>query len=211
MAGMKAPDGKRCIAKSHTTGERCRQWAMNGMKVCRFHGAGSKRRPGGRGTPQKPGGHPVTTGLYSSRLSTTLLDRIKEYDNDPTILTARRHLCLIVALSDVARKKLEDLEKKAAELEQAGKLKGKKAQEIYEKDNELLSNVVTVAEKASIAQDRLHKQTHGEQDALDMPMVIALVKAADALILRYVDPSKVQEAVAFFSDALAALPAPTAS
>lgn len=33
-------DKRRCKAKSKTTGNQCKNWALPGLKVCRFHGAG---------------------------------------------------------------------------------------------------------------------------------------------------------------------------
>lgn len=35
---MDIPDDKRCTAKSKQTGNRCGNWAVKGLKVCRFHG-----------------------------------------------------------------------------------------------------------------------------------------------------------------------------
>lgn len=37
----KQPKYRQCTATSRTTGERCRQRAMNDMKVCRYHGGKS--------------------------------------------------------------------------------------------------------------------------------------------------------------------------
>ena len=51
------PDHFRCHAKSKTTGERCRHWAMRGKRVCRYHGGKSVSGPGT--------GAPLKHGLYS--------------------------------------------------------------------------------------------------------------------------------------------------
>lgn len=37
------PDERRCHATSRQTGERCGQWAINGGRVCRYHGGSLKR------------------------------------------------------------------------------------------------------------------------------------------------------------------------
>lgn len=38
------PDDKRCKAKSRQTKERCKNWALKGTTVCRFHGVNKKTR-----------------------------------------------------------------------------------------------------------------------------------------------------------------------
>ena len=52
---------KRCHAKSKQTGEQCRNWAVTGYSVCRFHGAG------GRPKIPKPVGGKVPKGNTNAR------------------------------------------------------------------------------------------------------------------------------------------------
>jgi hypothetical protein len=54
-------DKKRCHAKSKQTGEQCRNWAVTGYSVCRFHGAG------GRPKIPKPVGGKVPKGNNNAR------------------------------------------------------------------------------------------------------------------------------------------------
>ena len=51
---MTEPKRLKCHAKSKRTGKQCGQWALEGARVCRMHGAG--------------GGRPVTHGRYSKAL-----------------------------------------------------------------------------------------------------------------------------------------------
>ena len=51
---MTEPKRLKCHAKSKRTGKQCGQWAVEGARVCRMHGAG--------------GGRPVTHGRYSKAL-----------------------------------------------------------------------------------------------------------------------------------------------
>lgn len=56
----------QCKAKAHSTGERCKRWANNGFEVCQVHGAGSKKRPGGR---------PVEHGRYATAFQGKLREK----------------------------------------------------------------------------------------------------------------------------------------
>lgn len=48
MPGPAASTDRQCTANSRTTGERCGNWAMQGLTVCRFHGGKTNQRVGQR-------------------------------------------------------------------------------------------------------------------------------------------------------------------
>ena len=66
--------GNRCTAKAKSSGERCKKWANNGWNVCRFHGAGSKSKPGGR---------PIEHGRYAEAFKGKLKDKFIAANQDP--------------------------------------------------------------------------------------------------------------------------------
>ena len=57
------PDARRCRARSKRTGERCKNWALPGYRVCRFHGANPKNPGGG---PRPGNRNAVKHGLYEN-------------------------------------------------------------------------------------------------------------------------------------------------
>ena len=65
------PHKKRCKAKSKSTGEQCKRWAVPGYDVCYYHGAGGlpklKPPPGGGRAP-KGNQNARKHGAYSARL-----------------------------------------------------------------------------------------------------------------------------------------------
>jgi hypothetical protein len=77
---------ERCIAKSKRSGEQCKNASVRGFPVCRFHGAGSKDKPGGR---------PITHGRYSSRLPERLAGRYGEALRDAKLFELRDEVALI--------------------------------------------------------------------------------------------------------------------
>lgn len=86
MANDRLTHERRCTAKSKQSGERCKNYAMPGFTVCRFHGAGSKHKPGGR---------PVVHGRYSKYLPEKLAERYSEALADPDLLELRGEIALI--------------------------------------------------------------------------------------------------------------------
>ena len=56
---------------------RCGSKAVRGSNVCRMHGAGNKKSPGGR---------PPTTGIYSKFLPKRIASRYEEFLGDPSNL-----------------------------------------------------------------------------------------------------------------------------
>jgi hypothetical protein len=65
-------DAKRCTATAKSTGERCKNSAVEGWDVCRFHGAGSPKN----GTT---GGAPVKHGRYSAKRKESLQEKIEAF------------------------------------------------------------------------------------------------------------------------------------
>ena len=78
----------RCTAHSKRSGERCKNTASHGYPVCRFHGAGSKNKPGGR---------PIVHGRYSKNLPIRLAAKYAEALADPDLLVLRDELALVDA------------------------------------------------------------------------------------------------------------------
>lgn len=76
----------RCKATSKRTGEQCKNVAVRGFSVCRFHGAGSKDKPGGR---------PIKHGRYSKFLPERLAGRYGEALADPQLLELRDEIALV--------------------------------------------------------------------------------------------------------------------
>lgn len=83
----------QCNAKSKTTGQRCKQPAVNGMTKCRFHGGLS---PVGADSPN------FKHGRYSKHLPFQLLDKYKEASKDKDLLNLREE----IYLTDVRLKSL---------------------------------------------------------------------------------------------------------
>jgi len=66
------PDKKRCTATSKRSGEQCKNWAVPGKNVCRFHGGKSNGAP-------KNNKNALKTGAYESILVDTMDDDEKKY------------------------------------------------------------------------------------------------------------------------------------
>jgi len=83
----------RCTAKSKQTGERCKNEAVEGKLVCRFHGGLSK---GGIESAS------LKIGRYSKYLPEKLLERYHESQNDRELLALREEIALLdTRLSDL--------------------------------------------------------------------------------------------------------------
>jgi len=84
-------DAKRCTATAKSTGERCKNTAVDGWDVCRFHGAGTPSR----GTE---GGAPVKHGRYAAKRRESLQEKITEYRDDPDAAEMWEELALLRAV-----------------------------------------------------------------------------------------------------------------
>jgi hypothetical protein len=90
-------DANRCTATAKSTGERCRNSAVEGWDVCRFHGAGSPKN-------ETTGGAPVKHGRYSAKRRESLqewLDDLETLDEDT--------VSAILRLQDSIRKTLDSI------------------------------------------------------------------------------------------------------
>lgn len=160
-----------------------------------MHGAGYKKRPGGAGSPRKPGGRPPTVGLYSERVRTSLIEALKDYRNDPSIIEAHDHLVYACALRDRAAGMLEATEAEVRQLAESGALKGNLRASLGNRLMMQQGHLALIVEKASHAQDRWFKQTHGEKfQWVDMPIIDALMTEVDKVLGKYVDAGKVEQA-----------------
>lgn len=86
---MAFKDANQCTATSKRTGQRCSNPAVTGFNVCRVHGAGNKKKPGGR---------PATHGRYSRLKREALRSLIEEYEQDPDPLNILPELAAARAL-----------------------------------------------------------------------------------------------------------------
>jgi hypothetical protein len=83
---------EQCTAKSKTTGERCKQPAVEGRKVCRFHGGLSL---------QGPESATWKHGKYSKVvMPETLRKHVERLAGDPDALSLRRSVDRIRAMQD---------------------------------------------------------------------------------------------------------------
>ena len=67
---------------------KCTRSAVTGYSVCQVHGAGSKKRPGGR---------PTKTGIYSKYLPKRIASRYEEFLGDPTSLDLENEIAVAKA------------------------------------------------------------------------------------------------------------------
>ena len=78
----------QCKAKSKSTGERCRRYAVKGYEVCQVHGGATPR---GIANPN------TKHGRYSKDLPTRLAGKYKEAQADPDLLNLRSEISLVDA------------------------------------------------------------------------------------------------------------------
>ncbi len=194
VAGV--PTGQqRCQARCKATGTRCGRWANTGSAVCAVHGAGTKHRPGGAGNRRKPGGRPPTTGLWSARLWSSLADIRARYKNDPGVTNALEHLAHACALRERAENMLAATEAELLQQEASGDLTPRAEHALSNRMVELQAHLCLISNKASAAQDRWHKQTHGEKYSfLGLPELEAIMAEVDRTLEKYVDAGKVDAA-----------------
>ena len=95
---------QQCTAKSKQSGERCKNWASRGMKVCHIHGG---KTPRGIAAPT------FKNGRYSKHLPTRLTEKYEASLKDPRLLELRDE----IALTDG---RLEDLLKRVDTGESGG-------------------------------------------------------------------------------------------
>ena len=87
---------QRCTAKSKQSGERCKNWASVGMKVCHIHGG---KTPRGMAAPA------FKNGRYSKHLPTRLTERYEASLKDPELLELKNEIALIDSrLEDLLRR-----------------------------------------------------------------------------------------------------------
>lgn len=65
------PNLRRCTATSKNTGERCKNPAVTGYDVCRFHGGHKKRNPTDPPRETKSGQHSSVIRKYKNKLNKT--------------------------------------------------------------------------------------------------------------------------------------------
>lgn len=87
-----------CTAHSKRSGLPCKNHAVTGYKVCRFHGAGNVHKG-------RPGGRPRTSGRYSKYLPERLVERYEEAATDPELLAMRDDVALLdTRLADMLKR-----------------------------------------------------------------------------------------------------------
>jgi hypothetical protein len=93
---MALKDARQCTAKSKHSGERCKNPARIGYNVCRMHGAGNRKTPGGR---------PISSGKYSKVLPARLAESYLEARQDSELLALRDEIALCDArLGDLLKR-----------------------------------------------------------------------------------------------------------
>lgn len=90
MKSRTNPNKLQCKAKSKQSGQRCKNWAIPGYKVCRMHGAGTPKKG-------KPGGRPPKNGKWSEKLPTNLLALYEEARSDPNLLALTEEIAVVDA------------------------------------------------------------------------------------------------------------------
>lgn len=82
------PSQPRCRARSKQRGEQCRNTAVPGMAVCRYHGGA---------TPVGPDSPHFKTGRYSRHAPTRLAARIDAALQDPALMSLKDEAALLSA------------------------------------------------------------------------------------------------------------------
>lgn len=86
----------RCQALAKKTGQQCTQVARKGYKVCRLHGAGTKKRE--VSGEKRPPGRPPITGLYSAKGRTDIQDLAETvYETEGALENSDRDLAVLKA------------------------------------------------------------------------------------------------------------------
>lgn len=88
-----------CQAYSQQTGLQCKKNAVEGKRVCRYHGG---LTPAGKDSPN------WKHGRYSKYLPANMLQRVKEAGNDPDLLSLREEITLIDARLMQLLERVED-------------------------------------------------------------------------------------------------------
>lgn len=87
-------DSRRCKAKAKGSGERCKNPAMAGKTVCRFHGG--------------MGGRPPIHGRYSVTKRAELREKIEQFRGDPQAGDLRDELAVLRALLEDYLNRFDD-------------------------------------------------------------------------------------------------------
>lgn len=85
LPGVASGATKQCTAHNKKTGERCKNPAVDGFNVCRYHGAN------GRGIANAN----YKNGRYSKGIPARLIERYEASEKDPDLLALRSEIALI--------------------------------------------------------------------------------------------------------------------
>lgn len=111
----------RCQALAKKTGRQCIQVARQGYKVCRLHGAGTKKREASG--EKRPPGRPPITGLYSAQGRVDIQDLAEEvYRIEGALENSDRDLAVLKATLWFLTNQSEVFLGKATEFETSAEL-----------------------------------------------------------------------------------------
>jgi hypothetical protein len=157
---------QKCTAKCKATGNRCERWAVDGYNVCYVHGAGGKKKPGGR---------PVKTGMHSKVLRKKLSAKVEEYLGNDNLLNMRVNIALKRALLD--------------ELLAKRKKKGKKL------NIATINNATQLLNSISQDIERLDKMEHGSKHTLSISVLHQTVSIIVQVIDKHVPSEKTKDRI----------------
>jgi len=185
------PRGRRCTAKSRSTGKRCRNWAVSGSTVCRMHGAGTKKRPGGAGNAKRPGGRPPLHGLYSKRRRACLKTQVDQLRDDPKLLEIAGHVAYATALQQNTAEMIDAMEASIADhLEAQGTIKAADLAALHDTLRGLYRDCGLQTDRAAKLIERHFRVQEIHKFALTIVGIERALKAMDQVIHDFVDPDK---------------------
>lgn len=148
MPRSRHPRKRRCSARSKRSGQRCRNWAVNGKGVCRMHGARAGRKP-------------TALGLYSRAVASDLMALVGKLRDDPRTYSLDGQLAYAVALHERAAHILAEIEKELVSSVAAGTIDDKREAELVRLMLSTHEHLSRLLERSSTLVERRHRILHG--------------------------------------------------
>lgn len=182
------PKGKRRCRARTRAGEQCRNYAVKGSTVCRMHGAGTRKRPGGR---------PATTGRRAKKLLTVadLYADIQRWRNDPDLSNILVDVAQIRALGNRNMRRLqvlqEEIDSLASDREAEGEDLTQEEVEAFESKMKDIEAALTDNHmQAGSLVAKFHRIVAAQKSEVTMDTLNRLMLIADQIIDRYVPDAK---------------------